>query len=114
MSVLDQTNVGVLPPAINKFFQVTNGAPFSLLQQCFSEDAVVREQDQTFEGRDAIQAWLQSAQRKHSYSLAPVKAVHDSGNIRVFAKLTGDFEGGPVQVEYLFKLRADKIEELIT
>jgi len=47
-----------LPDSIASFFEVSNGAEASALEQCFTENAVVQDESLRHQGRDAIRAWL--------------------------------------------------------
>jgi hypothetical protein len=98
-----------LPDSIATFFEVSNGADVARLSQCFAQDASVRDEGQTHQGYGAIKSWLQATQRQYEYRVEPVTVQQ---NINVIAKITGNFPGSPIQLEYVFQLVDDKIKSL--
>src|SRR6266850_1293872 len=50
-----------LPDSIASFFEVSNGAEASALEQCFTENAVVHDENHAHQGHEAIRAWLREA-----------------------------------------------------
>jgi ketosteroid isomerase-like protein len=101
-----------LTDSITTFFQVSNGAEISALRHCFTEDAVVHDEGQTYQGHEAIQAWLREAQRKYAYSIEPLDVVHQGSSVKVRAKVAGNFPGSPVELEHVFQLAGGRIESL--
>lgn len=80
--------------------------------QCFTDTAVVKDEGQTYTGREAIQAWKTDASARYSY-VSEHKAIAVEGDrIVVTSRLTGNFPGSPVDLRFLFLLDGDRIAAL--
>lgn len=100
-----------LPKPIDDYFaaDATDGMAVA---QCFTRNAVVIDEKQTYTGRDAIAAWKSGASSKYDYIAEPV-AIDDRGDrVVVTAHLTGNFPGSPVDLRYAFTLSGDAIARL--
>ena len=101
-----------LPHPISRYFETDKGKDADAHAQCFTGGAVVRDERETYMGRDSIRRWKEQSSRKYTYSVEPFAIVVDKGRIVVTARLTGDFPGSPTDLRYLFVLEDDKISEL--
>jgi ketosteroid isomerase-like protein len=80
--------------------------------QCFTDAAVVIDERQEHRGRTAIARWKAEASAKFRYTVERLGA-HVSGNqTTVAGRVTGDFPGTPVDLQYRFTLEGDKIARL--
>lgn len=100
-----------LPPAVSAYFAAdrTDGAAPA---RCFTEDAVVVDENRTHRGRDAILRWRDEASTKYSYVVDPFAVDQDGDRTVVTAHLTGNFPGSPVDLRYRFDLDNDRIARL--
>lgn len=105
-------NVQLLPASIANFFDASNNVESAALHGCFTENASVQDEGHIYQGREAILAWLREAQRKYAYSVFPLSAVQDSTGIKVLAKLSGQFPGSLIQLNYIFRLAENMIDSL--
>jgi hypothetical protein len=101
-----------LPDSITAFFEVSNGAKASALERCFTENAIVHDENHTHQGHDAIGAWLREAKRKYAYTVEPLDVVHQDSTVTVRAKVSGSFPGSPVELNHVFRLSGGRIEFL--
>ena len=101
-----------MPDSIASFFEVSNGAEASALEQCFSESAVVRDENQTHQGHDAIRAWLREARHKYAHTVEPLDVVQQGSTVKVRARVSGNFPGSPLELNHVFRLAGDRIELL--
>jgi len=101
-----------LPDSIATFFEVSNGAEASALEQCFTENAVVHDEDHAHQGHEAIRAWLREAQRKYAYTVEPLDVLQQDSTVKVRAKVSGNFPGSPVELNHVFRLTDGRIEFL--
>jgi ketosteroid isomerase-like protein len=79
------------------------------LADCFTADAVVRDEGRTIRGLDAIKAWKKDTKAKYEYTVEPLEVVQDQAAVMMLARLTGKFPGSPIEVTYRFILANDKI-----
>jgi hypothetical protein len=80
--------------------------------QCFTEDAVVKDEGETYEGRAAIKQWKIEASRKYAYTSEPLRCENDGGRVVVTCRLTGNFPGSPADLRFCFALAGGKIASL--
>jgi hypothetical protein len=78
--------------------------------QCFTQNAVVKDEGHIYTGRAAIQRWKEST--KFQYSCEPFASEDSNGKIVVTSHLVGSFPGSPVDLRYFFKLDGKKIASL--
>jgi hypothetical protein len=79
---------------------------------CFTDDAIVRDEDREYRGHDAIRTWKRDALQKYGYDLEPLDASLSGDRVRVRVRMTGRFPGSPVELDYTFTLRDDLIASL--
>jgi ketosteroid isomerase-like protein len=97
-----------LPAPVAAYFAAdTTGA--EAVAQCFTDGAVVIDERQEHRGRTAIARWKAEASTKFRYTVERL-GVHVSGDqTMVIGRVTGDFPGSPVELQYHFTVEGDKI-----
>jgi hypothetical protein len=99
-----------LPAPIAAYFTADRGDA-EAVAQCFTENAVVKDEGQTYNGRAAIKRWKEEASAKYQYRSEPVACEPKDG--RVFtSRLTGNFPGSPVSLRFFFGLEGNRIASL--
>ena len=101
-----------LPKPIATYIAAENGDNAEALAQCFTDDAVVRDENQTIEGLAAIKLWKVETKRKYQHRIEPLASIQKDGNTIVTNRLTGKFPGSPVELQFIFRLEGDKITSL--
>jgi ketosteroid isomerase-like protein len=80
--------------------------------RCFTDGAVVIDEGQEYRGRTAISRWKAEASATFRYSVERL-GVHVSGDqTTVTGRVTGDFPGSPLELQYHFTIEGDKIARL--
>jgi hypothetical protein len=82
------------------------------MAQCFAEDAVVRDEGKTIKGLDAIKQWKVETKKKYQHSIEPLASVQKDGKTIVTNRLTGNFPGSPIVLQFIFTLQGSKIASL--
>jgi SnoaL-like domain len=82
------------------------------LVQCFAEDAVVRDEGKTIEGLAAVKQWKAETKKKYQHTIEPLAFVQKDGRIIVTNRLTGNFPGSPIDLDFVFTLDGNKIRSL--
>ena len=100
-----------LPSPVAAYFAAdTTGA--EAVAQCFTDGAVVIDERREHRGRTTIAQWKAEASAKFRYTVERL-GVHVSGDqTTVIGRVTGDFPGSPVELQYRFTLEGDKIARL--
>jgi SnoaL-like domain len=97
-------------PIANYFAADEDGA--EKLSQCFTEDAVVKDEGHTYNGRAAIKEWKTRASEKYQYTSELLTLDQEDRKAVVTSRLTGNFPGSPVNLRFFFELDGEKIKSL--
>ena len=100
-----------LPPPIAAYF-AADTSDANAVARCFSESAVVIDERREHRGRPAITRWKAEATAKYHYTSEPLAVDASGRDVTVTARVTGDFPGSPVELEYRFTLESASIARL--
>ena len=89
-----------------------DGGDSEVFSQCFAEDAVVRDEGQTYRGLAAIKQWKAESKKKYQYTIEPLASDRKGGKTIVTNRLTGNIPGSPIELQFIFVLDGDKITSL--
>ena len=100
-----------LPAPVAAYFaaDATGG---EAVAHCFTGDAVVIDERKEYRGRRAIMRWKAEVSAKFRYTVERLGVDVSGDQITVTARVTGDFPGSPVELQYHFTLEGDKIARL--
>jgi ketosteroid isomerase-like protein len=101
-----------LPKPIAIYIAAENRGDTEALAQCFAEDAAVRDEGQTIEGLAAIKKWKAETKKKYQHTIEPLACAQKDGKTVVTNRLTGNFPGSPIELEFVFTLDGNKIASL--
>jgi hypothetical protein len=108
----DKSAAPNLPRPIAAYFTADKGLDKEKVSQCFSQNAIVKDESLTYSGRAEIQQWKETSSRKYQYTSEPFACETRNGEIIVTSHLTGNFPGSPLDLRYFFRLEGDKISSL--
>jgi hypothetical protein len=94
-----------LPKPVAAYFTADKGDG-ETVSQCFTENAVVKDEGHTHKGRAAIKQWRTDVSAKYKYTCEPLACAEKD------AQTVGNFPGSPVDLRFFFKLEGDKIASL--
>jgi len=100
-----------LPAPVAAYFAADTTSA-EAVAQCFTDGAVVIDERQEYRGRTAIARWKAEASAKFRYSVERLGAHVSADQTTVTGRVTGDFPGSPVDLQYRFTLEDDKIVRL--
>jgi ketosteroid isomerase-like protein len=101
-----------IPEVVASYFKASNANDIDALVDCFSPDASVSDENQTHHGTAEIKAWSENVRKKFAFTTEMLSAIEGAGGLIVTAKLSGNFPGSPVDLDYKFTLNRDKISSL--
>jgi len=101
-----------LPKPISAYISAENSGDTNLFDQCFAEDATVRDENETHKGLAEIKKWKAETKRKYQHTLDPLRTVERDSKFTVTNRLTGNFPGSPIELDFVFTIRNDKIVSL--
>jgi ketosteroid isomerase-like protein len=102
---------------IRAYFAAAERDDTDALVECFAHDAVVSDEDQTWQGRSQIRQWRETVATKFDYTIRVRDLVargrtDDGDHFDVPTHLEGNFPGGTVDLDFGFVLRSDLIARL--
>lgn len=103
-SPASSTDFAELPPTVRRYLEMRESAEPSQVVELFAPDAVVSDEGRTHHGRDEIRAWIEETNAAYEYTTEFLGARETDGTIGVSFRLTGDFPGGVVELEYQFRM----------
>ena len=98
-----------LPPAIDLYVKAENSGHVELLSESFAPNATVRDEGRTYKGLAAIKEWKAGTKKKYDHTVAPLEVALRDGRTILKARLSGNFPGSPVTLEFSFVLEGGKI-----
>jgi len=101
-----------LPEVIERYIAAVNSNKTDALAAGFASNATVHDEGGTYSGASAITRWRTETKAKYAHTIEPVDAVVQDGKAIVTARLTGNFPGSPVKLEFVFELEGDRIKAL--
>ena len=101
-----------LPKPIELYFTSVNSNDTDTLAACFAADATVQDEGHTYEGLAAIKEWKAGTKKKYDPTIEPLETVERDGTTVVKSKVSGNFPGSPVNLEFIFGPKGDKIASL--
>jgi hypothetical protein len=104
--------IGNLPKPIALYVAAENRGEPNLFDQCFAENAIVSDENETHEGLAAIKKWKAETKKKYQHTVDPLSVAEKDGKTVVTNRLTGNFPGSPIELDFVFTLGGDKIVSL--
>jgi hypothetical protein len=100
-----------LPEPIDAYFKADR-RDARAVASCFTNDATVMDEGRTHAGLAAIEAWKTAASAQFSYIAEPFSLEQKDRKYIVTSRVTGDFPGSPVDLQFFFTLERGKISSL--
>jgi hypothetical protein len=101
-----------LPPPVANFLAADKARDPDLVARCFTNDALVHDEGKDYLGVEAIKAWSQGTFTKYQHVIEPLDATVATDAVNLHARLSGNFPGSPVELDFKFTLANDKIARL--
>lgn len=96
-----------LPDVLARYFAAQNAHDIDGLVACFAPDAVVRDEGSDIVGSDEIRAWKEETGAKYRVTVEPLACSVADGCTVVVARVSGSFDGSPLDLTYRFGLSGD-------
>jgi SnoaL-like domain len=98
-----------LPPAVDLYVKMENAGDPDAVSSCFAANATVRDEGHTYEGLDAIKKWKAETKERYNHTIYPLAVSHREGKTILIARVSGNFPGSPVTLEFAFAIERGKI-----
>jgi hypothetical protein len=101
-----------LPVAVMRYLAAANGSDALTAADCFTADALVRDENRDYLGRDAIRAWVAETSGKYHPTFTIMRAATRGDDVSLALAVAGQFPGSPVTLDYALRICAGKISKL--
>jgi hypothetical protein len=101
-----------LPLPVANFFIAKNRFDLDGMLAPFAENATVRDERRTQAGRAAIRAWMEDTTEQYHDTARLLDVAGEGDGVRVTARISGDFPGSPVTLQFRFTVAAGQITSL--
>lgn len=101
-----------LPGPLHDYFAANAALDLEAMVTPFADTAIVRDERQVHEGKEAIRAWIAEATIAASAIAVPRAILSDGSTHEVTTEVSGAFPGSPVTLTQRFVLNGDRIAEL--
>ena len=103
----------LIPPVIERYQAAHDRHDIDAALASFSDDAAVRDEDETWAGTDRIRQWLAKTSTEFTYTRTLLGAEPTgTASWLVRNRLEGNFPGNVVDLRYEFTLDGDRISAL--
>src|SRR3954471_20654099 len=102
-----------LPRPIRNYIDASNAHNVQSILACFSDDAMVRDENTTHRGKIDIERWLRTTIEKYKFQFKPLSAEARDDETIVAVQISGTFPGSPITLDYRFTIAHEKIASLI-
>ena len=101
-----------LPQPIAAYYHASDIFDENLLAGCFTEDAMMVDEGETYHGPAAVSRHILEANRGAKVMTDVISYAEKSGETVVTAVISGDFEGSPIPLDFCFTVYNEKIKNL--
>ena len=101
-----------LPPLIQRYLNASNAHDVKSILACFSDNAVVRDENETHCGKAEIDHWVTATIEKYKFQVKPLSSEERGDDIVVSIEVSGTFPGSPISLDYHFTITNDKVASL--
>ena len=101
-----------LPTAISNLIQAQADFDSKTYADCFSDTAIVFDENQTHTGHEEIMQWNEKTNAKYQTQLEPIEFSIIDKTSTMTTKVSGTFEGSPIILKYHFELLNGQITAL--
>jgi hypothetical protein len=102
-----------LPQPINDYVNASNAHDVNSILACFSDTSTVQDEGQTLKGKQAIEGWIVRTIEKYKVQFMPLAIKNDDVETVVRTQSSGAFDGSPVELDFHFKTKKEKIMSLM-
>src|ERR1044071_9123353 len=89
-----------LPPTIEDYINASNAHDVKSILACFTDDAVVRDENSTMRGKIDIERWATETIEKYKFHFRPLGTEGHDCEIIVRVEISGTFPGSPISLDY--------------
>jgi ketosteroid isomerase-like protein len=100
-------------PIIQCYVDASNAHDVKAIVACFTDDAVVGDENATHRGKSGIERWATETIDNYKFQFKPLTTEQRANETVVSVEVSGSFPGSPVTLDYHFTVANEKISSLI-
>ncbi|SFC65657.1 hypothetical protein SAMN05421747_11792 [Parapedobacter composti] len=101
-----------LPKVITDLVKAQDNFDSVAYANCFSDTAVVFDEENTYNGRKEIENWIANANEQFKTLMKPINFVAEEKTSILSAEISGNFDGSPIVLHYHFEIIDEQIQSL--
>ena len=101
-----------LPPLIQDYISASNAHDVEAIVDCFADDALIRDENATQQGKAEIRRWATETIEKYKFQFKPPSSQERDNETVVSIEVSGTFPGSPISLDYHLAIVNDKIASL--
>jgi ketosteroid isomerase-like protein len=101
-----------LLPLIQRYVDASNAHDVKSILGCFTDDAVVCDENATHHGKIDIERWISTTIEKYKFQFKPLSSRERGNESIVRVEVSGTFPGSPISLDYHSTIANDKIASL--
>jgi SnoaL-like domain len=101
-----------LPSIIQKYIDASNAHDVKAIVVCFTDNAIVRDENATMRGKIEIERWITTTIEKYKFQFKPLASQERDNETVVSVEVSGTFPGSPISLDYHFAIANEKIASL--
>ncbi len=105
-------SVTSLPKIILDYLAAANDGRIDDATACFEENAHVHDENHDHIGHAAIREWVASTAQQYQPKTELLRSIESNGTFIATARVSGNFPGSPVELDFSFTLAGEKISHL--
>lgn len=95
-----------VPDVVDRYYRQIGESDIDGFISCFTDNAIVADEDRTYQGPAAIRAWRERTAAEFDYNAVPESVQEEAGgNIVVTTLVSGTFPGSPIRLRHRFTIR---------
>lgn len=101
-----------IPAIINDYIDAANRHDVDGVVRCFSAHGAVRDEGKRHQGHAAIRKWQEASSKKYDAVIEPLSAQKEGDKSIMACRVSGNFPGSPVALNFAFELAGSGIASL--
>ncbi|WP_321478480.1 nuclear transport factor 2 family protein [uncultured Bacteroides sp.] len=101
-----------LPKVVSGLLTAQNNYDSDAYAGCFSETALVINEEKVYKGKKTIKDWIEKANQQFKIKMKPTKYSGSNSTAILTAVVSGNFNGSPVALNYHMEIKDNEITRL--
>jgi ketosteroid isomerase-like protein len=98
-----------LPSPIQHYVDASNAHDVKSILECFTDAAMVRDENATHRGKIDIGHWATTTTEKYKFQFKALSSRERGNESIVSVEVSGTFPGSPISLDHHFTIANDKI-----